>query len=74
MKEATLTAYPSMQEWVLSMLQEHGVCSIDELGALLPGANWSQLFLAIDGLSRDGAIGLRSVGDGEYLLNVRDSD
>jgi hypothetical protein len=74
MKEATLTAYPSMQEWVLSTLQEHGVCSLDELGALLPGTNWSQLFLAIDRLSRGGAIGLRSLGNVEYLLNLRDPE
>jgi hypothetical protein len=74
MKEATLTAYPSMQEWVLNTLQEHGVCSLDELGALLPGTNWSQLFRAIDRLSRGGAIGLRSLGNGEYLLNLKDPD
>jgi hypothetical protein len=74
MQEATLTAYPSMQEWVLHTLQEHGVCTLDELGALLPDANWAQVFLAIDHLSRDGAIGLRSLGNGEYLLNLRDSE
>jgi hypothetical protein len=74
MQEATLTAYPSMQEWVLNTLQEHGGCSLDELGALLPGTNWSQLFLAIDRLSRSGAIGLRSLGYGEYLLTLRDPD
>ena len=74
MQEATLTAYSSMQEWVLGMLQEHRVCTLDDLGDLLPGANWSQLFLAVDRLSRDEAIGVRSVGNGEYILSLRDPD
>ena len=56
---------PSMKDWVLGVLQEGGGQTLDELGSLLPSANWAQFFLAIDRLSRDGEIGLRLVGNGE---------
>jgi hypothetical protein len=64
---------PSMKEWVLSTVREHGMVTLDELGTFLPQANWAQLFLAIDRLSRDGAIRLRLLGNGEYLLRLSES-
>jgi hypothetical protein len=36
----SLQQYPSMKEWVLSILHEHGMHTLDELGLLLPRANW----------------------------------
>jgi hypothetical protein len=69
----SLQQCPSMKGWVLGILHEHGRQTLDEIGVLLPHANWAQLFLAIDKLNRDGAIGLRSIGHGEYLLNLRES-
>ena len=71
-KRSTPQNYPSMKEWVLSVLFEHGMHTLDELGAFLPQANWAQLFLALDGLSREGIIELRRVGQGEYGLTLRD--
>lgn len=68
----SLQQWPSMKEWILSLLHEHGLHTLDELGVLLPRTNWAQLFLAIDGLSRDGAIDLRWL-DGDYWVNVRGS-
>jgi hypothetical protein len=47
MQEATLTAYRSMQESVLNTLQEQGVRTLDELGALLPSANGLNYFLRL---------------------------
>jgi hypothetical protein len=61
---------PSMDEWVLSILQEHGTQTLDRLGALLPHVNWAQLFLAIDRLSRSGHIALWSPGFGDYLITA----
>lgn len=65
---------PSMSEWVLHILHERGGQTLDEIGALLPNANWAQLFLAIDKLTRDGAIELRFAGRGEYWLNLRHAE
>ena len=67
---ASLHQCPSMREWVLSLLRERGAQTLDEVAALLPSTNWAQLLLAIDNLDRQGAIELRFVGDGEYLLNL----
>ena len=71
MRDATVATCPSMQEWVLSTLRD-GVHTLDELGALLPDANWAQLFLAVDRLSRNGSIGVRRLGYGDYVLALRD--
>ena len=71
-QRSTLQECPSMKEWVLSILYERGMQTLDDLGAWLPQANWAQLFLAIDSLSRDGIIELRRVGQGDYLLSLRD--
>jgi hypothetical protein len=62
---------PSMEEWVLEILRQRRLHTLDQLGLLLPAANWAQLFLAVDRLSRSGAITLRKNGQGEYLLSLK---
>ena len=64
-------AGPLMEEWVLNILRQRRLHTLDQLGLLLPAANWAQLFLAVDRLSRSGAITLRSNGQGEYLLSLK---
>ncbi|HEX3204019.1 MAG TPA: hypothetical protein VHQ67_04645 [Nitrospiraceae bacterium] len=61
---------PSLDEWVIAVLQQRGTQTLDQLGKLLPEANWAQLFLAIDRLSRSGKISLWSPGFGDYLITV----
>jgi hypothetical protein len=60
---------PSIDEWILTVLQEHGTQTLDHLGTLLPQITWAQLFLAIDRLSRSGKISLWSPGFGDYLIS-----
>lgn len=62
---------PSVDEWIVGHLQEHGDRTLEELGASLPNVNWAQLFLAIDRLSRAGTISLIACGRGEYVLRTR---
>jgi hypothetical protein len=57
-------------EWVLGMFQKHGTQTLDQMGKLLPEMNWTQLFLAIDRLSRSKKISLWSPGFGEYQITV----
>lgn len=61
---------PSIDEWVLAALQQHGTQSLDQMSKLLPEVNWAQLFLAIDRLSRSGKISLWSPGFGDYLITA----
>jgi hypothetical protein len=61
---------PSIDEWVLAALQQHGTQSLDQMSKLLPEINWAQLFLAIDRLSRSGKISLWSPGFGDYLITA----
>jgi hypothetical protein len=69
-RRAMVQEKPSIDEWVLSTLQQHGTQTLDQIGKLLPEVNWAQLFLAIDRLSRAGKISLWSPGFGDYLITV----
>ena len=61
---------PSIDEWVLATLQQHGTQTLDQLSQLLPQINWAQLFRAIDRLSRSRKISLWSPGFSEYLITA----
>ena len=61
---------PSIDDWILGAMQQHGTQTLDQMGTLLPEANWTQLILAIDRLSRSGKISLWSPGFGEHLISV----
>jgi hypothetical protein len=64
---------PSVEEWVLGTLQEGGPQTLDQLAESLPEANWAQLLLAIDRLSRHGDISMRSHPPGDYLIALQPS-
>jgi hypothetical protein len=72
-RRVSLRQCPSMREWVLNILHERGAQTLEEVAGLLPSTNWAQLLLAIDKLDRDGAIDLRFVGHGEYLLSLNEN-
>jgi hypothetical protein len=61
---------PERQAWLQEILERTGPQTLDALGASIPSASWAQLFLAVDGLSRSGAITLRSIGRGTYLVSL----
>jgi hypothetical protein len=60
-----------VEERVLQVLHQQGRQTLDQLGTLLPDINWSQLFLAIDRMSRSGRISLRWMGSGDYLISTK---
>jgi len=66
----TVQEKPSLDEWILGALQQHGTQTLDQMSQLLPEVNWAQLFLAIDRLSRSRKISLWSPGFGDYLLTA----
>ena len=61
---------PERYEWLLEILERKGPLTLDALAASIPSPTWAQLFLAVDTLSRSGAITLRSIGRGEYLVSL----
>lgn len=59
----------STDERLLMALQETGPQTIDDLCSL-PGMGWSQVFLAIDRLSRSGRICLGLVDGRHYRVSI----
>lgn len=59
----------SIDEQLLAALKETGPQTIDDL-CLLPGVGWSQVFLAIDRLSRSGRIRLGLVDGHQYRVSI----
>jgi hypothetical protein len=41
-----------------------------EMLASLPGLSWPQVFMAVDRLSRSGAVSLRPAGRAEYQVSI----
>ena len=59
----------STDEQLLAILREVGPRTIEELSSL-PGMSWPPVFLALDRLSRSGAVSLRPTGRGEYQVSI----
>lgn len=69
---SSIEEQPSIEEWVLDVLEREGMQTLDQLGLLLPAGNWARLFLALDRMSRSGRIVLWSNGRGDYLAKLKD--
>ena len=62
---------PTRSEGLLiQALQRSGPQTIEAL-SLTSGLSWSQVFMAIDRLSRSGTVALRRSGQGEYQVSVK---
>lgn len=59
----------SVEHRLLEILQERGPQTLESLCAL-PGANWAQVLLAVDRLSRTGAILLGPLARCEYQVSL----
>ncbi|MEW6542019.1 MAG: hypothetical protein AB1411_00215 [Nitrospirota bacterium] len=60
----------SVELTLLQALRMGGARTIDQLASLLPSVSWSQVFLAVDRLSRVGAVTMRRAGNREYLVSL----
>jgi hypothetical protein len=61
----------STEERVLEALRARGPQTLEALACFLTDASWSQVFLAIDRLSRAGMISLQPVRRGEYRVSLK---
>src|SRR5207237_8239501 len=66
---------PSLDEWILGALRRKRSQTVDQLATCLGDVNWSELFLAIDRLTKTGAVLMwpSPFGDAVLSLNVMDA-
>ncbi|MCC2642441.1 MAG: uncharacterized protein K0S45_2854 [Nitrospira sp.] len=51
-------------------LKQHGPCTFETLLNRLPICTWNQVFVAVDGLSRNGTVILQPYARFEYMLSM----
>ena len=61
-------------ERILDLLRRHGTHSLDELSVVLPEVGWSQVFLAIDRLSREGKVTIGPPQRGDHQVSASPPD
>jgi len=57
------------EEAVIKMLQSTGPCCVDDIVKHLH-LSWSEVFVAVDRMSRDGRLSLRQVGYSTYQVTL----
>lgn len=60
----------SISTLIIHELEQEGPCTIETLTARLPYCSWNQLFMAIDALSREGALILQLHARAQYLVSL----
>jgi hypothetical protein len=65
-----VTGYLKAKQAIQEMLRSHEVLTVEDLLNAKPEFSWAQLFLAIDLLSREGAIALHRQGLSYELRSV----
>lgn len=69
-REYNLGPLSSTDERLLAVLRQSGPQTLDTL-ARLPGLSMAQILLAVDRLSRAGAVALRQMPNREYQVVIR---
>jgi hypothetical protein len=64
------TAQSVIEDAVIEVLAYTGPCTMDKMVGLLPGYHWSEIFSAVDDMSRDGRLVLRRPSNSVYQLSL----
>jgi hypothetical protein len=64
------TTQTLIEDAVIEILRRTGPRTIDDVAEALSGHNWSELFSAVDEMSRDGRVVLRRLAGSGYQLSV----
>ncbi len=67
------TARLVIEDAVIEVLAHTGPCTMDEIVELLPLHGWSEIFSAVDEMSRDGRLVLRRSSTSVYQLSLSPS-
>ena len=58
-----------IEEAIIEKLRS-GPCCFDEVVTHFPNCSWGEIFVAVDGMSRDGRVLLRQLGYSTYQLSL----
>ncbi len=64
------TAQSLIENAVIDILAHTGPCTIDEVAQSLPAHDWSEVFFAVDTMSRDGRLVFRRPSRSVYQLSL----
>lgn len=64
------TAQSAIEDAVIDILAHTGPCTIDEVVQSLPTHDWSEVFFAVDHMSRDGRLVFRRSSNSVYELSL----
>lgn len=56
----------AIDERILDVLRRRGTHSLDQLSGVFPELGWSQVFIAVDRLSREGKVSIGPPQHGDY--------
>jgi hypothetical protein len=59
---------------VMEIIRRSSQCDLEDVAFACPGLTWNQVFMAIDRLSREGAVNLRNSGPGRYTVSIENSE
>jgi len=64
-----ITIHATAEERIIEILESHGPCSLEDVVRFLhPHLSWSNVFIAVDQMSRDGRVLLRRLGNSTYQI------
>ena len=67
-----ITIHATAEERIVEILQTNGPCSLEDVVRFLhPHLSWSDVFVAVDQMSRDGRVVLRRLGNSTYQIALR---
>jgi hypothetical protein len=72
MEEATMQPRAATEQ-VLEIIVRSSQCDLEEVAFACPGLTWNQVFMAIDRLSREGAVNLQFSAPGRYTVSFNTS-
>jgi hypothetical protein len=58
-----------IEEAIIEKLRS-GPCCFDDVVTGLPNFSWGEIFVAVDGMSRDGRVFLRQLGFSTYQISL----
>jgi hypothetical protein len=69
LRYALITIHATAEVRIVEILQSTGPCSLDDVVRFLhPHLSWSNVFVAVDQMSRDGRVLLRRLGNSTYQI------
>ncbi len=69
-----MPAFTDIEELIARELTRRGACTLELLAQRLQTCTWNQVFMAVDTLSRKGAIVLRPLPRFQYMVSLASTE